>query len=77
MVAEYEGCRLLLVDKKISTARDIVGESFFVVEVFEFRLSRAGEKGGKKAHFSVAVPPPPKKNPKKASSRPRSAGATP
>ena len=26
MVAEYEGCRLLLVDKKISTARDIVGE---------------------------------------------------
>ena len=61
MVAEYEGCRLLLVDKKISTARDIVGESFFVVEVFEFRLSRAGEKGGKKAHFSVAVPPPKKK----------------
>ena len=42
MVAEYEGCRLLLVDKKISTARDIVGESFFVVELFEFRLSRAG-----------------------------------
>lgn len=25
MVAEYENCRLLLVDKKISTARDIVG----------------------------------------------------
>ena len=24
-VAEYENCRLLLVDKKISTARDIVG----------------------------------------------------
>ena len=24
-VAEYEGCRVLLVDKKISTARDIVG----------------------------------------------------
>ena len=63
MVAEYEGCRLLLVDKKISTARDIVGESFFVVEVFEFRLSRAGEKGGKKAHFSVAVPPPKQKPP--------------
>ena len=24
-VAEYENCRMLLVDKKISTARDIVG----------------------------------------------------
>jgi chaperonin GroEL len=24
-VAEYENCRLLLVDKKISTARDIIG----------------------------------------------------
>lgn len=24
-MAEYEGCRILLVDKKISTARDIVG----------------------------------------------------
>ena len=24
-MAEFEGCRLLLVDKKISTARDIVG----------------------------------------------------
>ena len=24
-VAEFDGCRILLVDKKISTARDIVG----------------------------------------------------
>ena len=26
MVAEYEGCKVLLVDKKISTARDIIGQ---------------------------------------------------
>ena len=78
MVAEYEGCRLLLVDKKISTARDIVGESFFVVEVFEFRLSRAqARKGEKRLTFPSPSPPPKKKKPKKASSRPRSAGATP
>ncbi len=25
MVAEYENCRLLLVDKKIATARDMIG----------------------------------------------------
>lgn len=25
MVAEYENCKVLLVDKKISTARDIIG----------------------------------------------------
>ena len=25
MLAEYENCRVLLVDKKISTARDVIG----------------------------------------------------
>ena len=47
MVAEYEGCRLLLVDKKISTARDIVGEFVFLSFFpFEAELLRKGKKKG-------------------------------
>lgn len=51
MVAEYENCKVLLVDKKISTARDIISERRSKRasggDMHDVHVERAGARGAR------------------------------
>ena len=67
-VAEFEGCRILLVDKKISTARDIVG-------ILEAGACSTGSSPGSPVPACMEDPPSIFARQHAATERPAHAGA--